>query len=85
MILFIPSIFRILARVTVKIGTDNRRNLIFVIGPVTLDLGGGLLARTTARKARSGIRHLTIDASAPAISAGPLALDANAGLGIGLA
>jgi hypothetical protein len=44
-----------------------------------------LLARASARKALAGIRHLAIDASAPPINAGSIALAANAGLVVRLA
>src|SRR5882672_1820812 len=57
----------------------NRRDLVTVIGMVAPDLAGILLAGATARKAGSGILHLAVDTSAPAIDAGPATLAAPAG------
>jgi hypothetical protein len=65
--------------------TRNPRDFVPVVSLVPLDLAGGLLARATAGKARSGIRHFAVDACAPTIDAAAFALDATAGLVVGLA
>lgn len=67
-----------------KIGADDRGDLVSVIGAVPLDLGCRLLAGSTARKAGAAIRHFAIDASAPSINAATFALDALAGFRVGL-
>ena len=56
---------------------------MLVVSVVSLDVFDRLLARSRARIASSGMRHLAVDAGAPAISAGALALAANAGFLIG--